>query len=473
MRNNKGITMITLIVTIIILLILAGVTIAFLTGENGILNKASTAAETTKKANAKERLKVELMAIQTEELADGKEANLSSLDTNKEQLSKKGIEIAESGTPRDVTLDGYTFKVKNDLTIEGDGTATGGTGSSGSGGQTGESTGTTLEQINFYGGTINSSFAGGDGSENNPYLIDTAVQLVFFATTVNDGYNTYEGKYIKLNKDITLDSSKQWTPIGNSTTNFKGIFDGNGKTISGIYINGDEKEQALFGCLGTNGIIRNLIIEGTIKQGGENIAGICNANYGVIENCINKATITSAGNYYQTGGICCINYGMIQNCANLASISAYDGVGGIAGWNLGIIRNCYNKGAIYGAGWTTGGIVGHCGFGSNTVGYIYNCYNNANVTSGHSGYVAGIAGGVGYDNSKAYIYNCYTIKNTTIYGNNYSNPILSNNYTTEANTKLTELNSGIDDVDGTDTEQPWIEDTENINGGYPILKWQQ
>ena len=82
MRNNKGITMIALIVTIIILLILAGVTIAFLTGENGILNKASTAAETTKKANAKERLKVELMAIQTEDLVDGKEANLDSLDAN-------------------------------------------------------------------------------------------------------------------------------------------------------------------------------------------------------------------------------------------------------------------------------------------------------------------------------------------------------------------------------------------------------
>lgn len=135
MRNNKGITMIALIITIIILLILAGVTIAFLTGENGILNKASTAAETAKKANAEERLKVELMAIQTEDLIDGKEANLDSLDANKEQLSEKGIAIAKSGTPRDVTLDGYTFKVKNDLTIEGDGTGTssGGSSSSGSG----------------------------------------------------------------------------------------------------------------------------------------------------------------------------------------------------------------------------------------------------------------------------------------------------------------------------------------------------
>ena len=65
MKNNKGITMIALIITIIILLILAGVSIAMLSGKNGILTKASTSAEATKQANAKERLKVELMAIQT------------------------------------------------------------------------------------------------------------------------------------------------------------------------------------------------------------------------------------------------------------------------------------------------------------------------------------------------------------------------------------------------------------------------
>ena len=469
MRNNKGITMIALIVTIIILLILAGVTIAFLTGENGILNKASTAAETTKKANAKERLKVELMAIQTEELADGKEANLDSLDANKEQLNEKGIEIEESGTPRDVTLDGYTFKVKNDLTIEGDGTSTG----SGSGGGTGESgSGTstaTTEKISFCGSDIYSPYSGGDGSQSNPYIIETEGQLRFLAVSVNIGLNTYGGKYIKLNNDITLDSSKQWTPIGNATTNFQGTFDGNGKTIKGLKINGSETNQAFIGCLGESGTIKNLIIEGEIEQSAENIAGICNVNYGIIEHCINKVSITRNGNYYQTGGICCFNYGTIKNCGNEANISAYDGVGGIAGWNIGIIRNCYNKGNIYGAGLTTGGIVGHCGHTESSYsGYIYNCYNNASVTAGNSGYVAGIAGGVGCDGSKAYIYNCYTIKNTSIYGKEYSTPTLNNNYTSNSKDNIQNLNNGIDEVNGTDTDQPWIADTENKNEGYPI-----
>ena len=49
MKKNKGISMIALIITIIILLILAGVSIAMLSGKNGILNKASTSAEATNK----------------------------------------------------------------------------------------------------------------------------------------------------------------------------------------------------------------------------------------------------------------------------------------------------------------------------------------------------------------------------------------------------------------------------------------
>ena len=54
--KNKGITLIALVITIIVLLILAGVTIATLTGDNGILTKAVTAKENTEKASTKERI---------------------------------------------------------------------------------------------------------------------------------------------------------------------------------------------------------------------------------------------------------------------------------------------------------------------------------------------------------------------------------------------------------------------------------
>ena len=117
LKKEKGITLIALVITIIVLLILAGITVATLTGENGLLSKANSAAENTKIANAKEKLETELLSIQAEKLAKGEEINISALDENKNQLKSIGIEIEETGVPRNVTVDGYVFKVNNNLSI--------------------------------------------------------------------------------------------------------------------------------------------------------------------------------------------------------------------------------------------------------------------------------------------------------------------------------------------------------------------
>ena len=69
MRNQKGITLIALVITIIVLLILAGVSIAMLTGENGILTNATESQQRTDYENAKEQIDIALSAIKTEALA--------------------------------------------------------------------------------------------------------------------------------------------------------------------------------------------------------------------------------------------------------------------------------------------------------------------------------------------------------------------------------------------------------------------
>lgn len=66
MKNNKGITLIALVITIIVLLILAGISIAMLTGENGLLNKASGAGAETKLSEAKEYVMLEANTLYTE-----------------------------------------------------------------------------------------------------------------------------------------------------------------------------------------------------------------------------------------------------------------------------------------------------------------------------------------------------------------------------------------------------------------------
>ena len=76
-KRNKGITLIALVVTIIVLLILAGVSIATLTGENGILTKAGTAKENTQRASAIEQAQIDILAWQTERLGKNEDATLS------------------------------------------------------------------------------------------------------------------------------------------------------------------------------------------------------------------------------------------------------------------------------------------------------------------------------------------------------------------------------------------------------------
>ena len=71
-KTNNGITLIALVITIIVLLILAGVTIAMLTGENGILNQASESKTKTEIAEAKERAKIDIMSWKSKEISEGR-----------------------------------------------------------------------------------------------------------------------------------------------------------------------------------------------------------------------------------------------------------------------------------------------------------------------------------------------------------------------------------------------------------------
>ena len=118
-KQNKGITLIALVITIIVLLILAGVTIATLTGENGILTKASGASESTKQANAEEQVK---LAVAGSIGTDGN-INNSDLKTNLDRIENiEGVpnEITDASYPFTVNIDGYDVTIrKNGTTISG------------------------------------------------------------------------------------------------------------------------------------------------------------------------------------------------------------------------------------------------------------------------------------------------------------------------------------------------------------------
>ena len=107
MKASNGITLIALVITIIVLLILAGVTIATLTGENGILTKARTAQTTTDEENTKEQIKTAVMGSYGK---DGK-LNYDDLKTNLEQIGITGLPN-EASYPLEVILDGVSATIK-------------------------------------------------------------------------------------------------------------------------------------------------------------------------------------------------------------------------------------------------------------------------------------------------------------------------------------------------------------------------
>ena len=106
MTNNKGITLIALVITIIVLLILAGVSIAMLTGQNGILTQASNAKSDTAKAEIAEKVNMAVQAAYAQKVADGSGVASAALTLDE----VKNQYISDNGT-------GSAAVAENKLTI--------------------------------------------------------------------------------------------------------------------------------------------------------------------------------------------------------------------------------------------------------------------------------------------------------------------------------------------------------------------
>ena len=115
-KQTKGITLIALVITIIILLILAGVTITMLTGDNGILKQATNARETNTKAELEEQVKLAVMASKVNNTAS---IDLKTLDEEINKIS--GTTITKS---TDDKLPWTVKKGSYEVTITADGTIT-------------------------------------------------------------------------------------------------------------------------------------------------------------------------------------------------------------------------------------------------------------------------------------------------------------------------------------------------------------
>ena len=305
--------------------------------------------------------------------------------------------------------------------------------------------------INMFSGTVQNmiknvrivsepKFCGGSGTQLDPYIICTANTLDTLAIYTNQGMD-FAGRYFLMINDLNLSSFSNWRVIGdNSTTPFKGHFDGGGHTISNLTITGTSNYRGLFGyVLGLSdndkAEIHHLTVRGSVS-GGSNTGGIvgyCDrtrlynlknyatvattsySNHGGIageayyycdfDSCENHADIQ--GSSY-TGGIAgyCDYYDKFRDCHNYGDITGSSYSGGIAGRNYyyGLFRNCTNTGDVSGSS-NTGGICGYPYYYDT----IRNCHNTGDITTSAS-YVGGIAG---YKYYYGYIDSCTNSGNVT------------------------------------------------------------
>ena len=125
-----------------------------------------------------------------------------------------------------------------------------------------------LSTVGIYGYTL-----AGQGTEDAPYLIRSLNDLVWFRDNVNAG-NNYQGKFIRLAENIDLNNA-EWTPIAT----FNGVFDGNGKTISNLVVNGEGKSNQGFFGQTNNGEIKNLTINNATVKGRLNVGVVAGTPY--------------------------------------------------------------------------------------------------------------------------------------------------------------------------------------------------
>lgn len=260
------------------------------------------------------------------------------------------------------------------------------------------------------GTTIADKFAAGDGTQGNPFQIETAAQLAYFAKTVNEG-EAYLHKYIVLTADIDL-ANKEWTPIGNHSNPFKGNFNGDNHTVTGMQISGELDRVGLFGeCTkhNVNSAIKNITVKDSVICGINFVGAIVGYAEEInIENC--RSIGNTINGKTDVGGICGkiggYSVGKVSQCYNSSKVTGRGRVGGIAGMG-GIAENCLNTGEIMiinkayqSAG---GGIFGI--FDDTTASAsITACVNLGKVSGGES-----FGGIVGSTDSKStgHISNCY------------------------------------------------------------------
>ena len=174
------------------------------------------------------------------------------------------------------------------------------------------------ETVDTWDGTA-VAFNKGNGTEDDPWLIENAEQLAYLAQQVNNGTD-YRWVHFRLVSDLDL-SGKEWTPIGINGKSFWGGFNGGGHTITGMTITGDRDYVGLFGECNNftvpSSYIKSVTVKGAKISGHSFVGAIAGAGAN-ISDCYSIVNTICA--IRQVGGVCGRLTGNISGCYNSSSV---------------------------------------------------------------------------------------------------------------------------------------------------------
>ena len=373
-KENKGITLLILVITIIILLILAGITVNAITGNNGLIRNAGNAKEQSEIDNEKEIVDVSTVQV----MGENKYGNITKSDLQNKLDDHTGqgkTEVLHDGKD---TLYVYFIDTNRYYTVDMDGIVNGPVMAD--------------RSEDKHPGDITKDEDGNELSgdtKDDAYQINCIEDLCALSNSCNKG-TTYQNKYIVLTKNLDfksdlsyingqiitegnipscnsieelkeiLTTGEGFCPIGTYIDEydytFRGDFEGDYYTISNLYANRENKSGLFGACWGAT--IRNIVVKGElnvkndlskqiVQAGGISARG---RNVTFI-NCVYYANIKGV-NSARIGGISGVEYSdgsKFINCANYGTITGEFNAGGILCWDWSMhskIYNCFNAGKV-------------------------------------------------------------------------------------------------------------------------------
>ena len=338
------------------------------------------------------------------------------------------------------------------------------------------------------------SYSGGSGTSGDPYQIATKADLKYLSEHSGEW-----SKHFKQTADITFadadfqsggdfyNSGNGFIPIGNISTEFTGSYDGDGYTISNLFINRSGTDRVgFFGRTANGTTVEKICLTEVDITGNELTGGLVGQSYGTVSNACVTGSVAGAS---QVGGL----VGQAESSTttsdsySTAAVSGTSYVGGLVGSFAASISKCYSTGDVSGTLYV-GGLVGVIWDGS----AVSNSYSKGDVTrtSGTQTSFGGFCGGVIIMGGDVTIQNCYSIGSVSCgsatdkgfvggesepsgtYTNNFFDSEASNQSTaTGATAKNTaQMKTGSTFTDASwDFTNTWTISS-SLNDGYPYLK---